>query len=188
MIKILETKRLILRQWKDEDIPAFAAMNQDPEVMKYFPATLSYEESASRVDSQRRHFKEHGFCFFAVELKATREFIGFVGLAIPIFKTHFTPCVEIGWRIASQYWNQGYATEAAKMVLHLAFEKYGLKEVVSFAPKVNAPSIAVMEKIGMQHDPQDDFDHPGLPKDHPLSRHVLYRLTSKKFQEYGCFD
>ncbi len=176
---ILETERLILREWQDKDIPAFAAMNQDPKVMEFFPAMLTPEETASRVDWQRRHFKEHGFCCFAVELKTTGEFIGFVGLAIPIFTAHFTPCVEIGWRIASPHWNQGYATEAAKSLLQVAFEKYGLTEVVSFTASINKPSIRVMEKIGMIRNPADDFDHPSIAKDHRLSRHVLYRFTPR---------
>ena len=173
---ILETERLILREWQDADLPAFAAMNQDSKVMEFFPALLTPEESASFVERQRLHFKAHGFCSFAVELKATGEFIGFVGLLIPTFTAHFTPCVEIGWRIASQHWNQGYATEAAKAVLQAAFEKYDLKEVVSFTAEINKPSMRIMEKIGMIHDPLDDFDHPRLAKDHPLSRHVLYRF------------
>lgn len=175
MTKILETKRLVLREWQNKDIPLFAAMNQDPEVMKYFPAILSDEESRALVERQRQHFKEYGFGLFVVELKATQEFIGFVGLSIPTFKAHFTPCVEIGWRIAAQYWNQGYATEAAKAVLQAAFAQYDLKEVVSFTSVHNQASIRIMEKIGMHRDPADDFDHPNLPKDHPLARHVLYR-------------
>ncbi len=180
---MFETKRLILREWKDEDIAPFAAMNQDPKVMEFFPATLSLDETKALVERIRQHFKTHGFGLFAVEIKETGEFIGFVGLMTPTFEAHFTPCVEIGWRIASAHWKQGYATEAAKMVLHMALEKYGLKEVVSFTAAINLPSIAVMKKIGLQHNPQDDFDHPRLDKAHPLSRHVLYRLTAKELQD-----
>ena len=179
---MFETKRLILRAWRDSDIPAFAAMNQDPKVMAFFPATLNSDATKALVKRIREHFNTHGFGLFAVEIKATGELIGFVGLMIPTFSAHFTPCVEIGWRIASAYWKQGYATEAAKMVLHLAFEQYGLKEVVAFTAAVNLPSIAVMKKIGLQHDPRDDFDHPKLVKTHPLSRHVLYRLSAKNLQ------
>ena len=175
---MFETKCLILREWKDSDIPAFAAMNQDPEVMEFFPSTSDLEGTKALVQRIRQHFKTHGFGAFAVELKATGEFIGFVGLMTPSFEAHFTPCVEIGWRIAKNFWNQGYATEAAKMVLRLAFEKYGLKEVVSFTAAVNKRSMRIMEKIGLQHDPQDDFDHPKLDKAHPLARHVLYRLKA----------
>ncbi len=180
---MFETKRLILREWRDSDIPAFAAMNQDPKVMEFFPYTLDLDGTKALVERIRQHFKTHGFGLFAVELKSTGEFIGFVGLMTPNFEAHFTPCVEIGWRIAAKYWRQGYATEAARMVLHLAFEKYGLQEVVSFTAAVNLPSIAVMKKIGLLHNPKDDFDHPKLDKTHPLSRHVLYRLTAKELQD-----
>ncbi len=180
-MKVLETKRMILREWKDEDIVSFAAMNQDPKVMEFFPSILNYEESVNIVSRARLQFKEEGFCLFAVEIKASGEFIGFVGLSVPRFNAHFTPCVEIGWRIASQYWGQGYATEAAKEVLHAAFKKYNLKEVVSFTSLLNRRSIRIMEKIGLQHDPKDDFDHPSLPIDHPLRRHVLFRLNKEWF-------
>ena len=180
---MLETKRLLLRHWKDEDIPAFAAMNQDPAVMAYFPATLTNNETEQLVTRIRQHFETKGFGLFAIELKSIGAFIGFVGLMTPSFEAHFTPCVEIGWRLAKPYWHQGYATEAARAVLSLAFEKYGLPEVVSFTTMANTPSIRVMEKIGLQHDPRDDFNHPKLPADHPLSRHVLYRLTAKTLRE-----
>ena len=153
---MFETKRLILREWRDSDIPVFAAMNQDPKVMEFFPATLSLDETKGLIERIRQHFKTHGFGLFAVELKATGEFIGVVGLMTPTFEAHFTPCVEIGWRIASAHWKQGYATEAAKMVLQLALEKYGLKEVVSFTAAVNlagVPGISI----------QCGFSDAGLP-------------------------
>ena len=173
------TQRLILREQQDNDIDAFAIMNQDPEVMKFFPSTLTFDETKSLVERIRLHFIKHGFGLFAVELKTTGEFIGFVGLMIPSFEADFMPCVEIGWRIAAPFWRQGYATEAAKRVLQLAFEQYALKEVVSFTAKVNLPSIGVMEKIGLTRHVEDDFDHPKLSQDHPLVQHVLYRLTAK---------
>jgi RimJ/RimL family protein N-acetyltransferase len=175
---VIETPRLILRTWKDSDIEPFAAMNQDPEVMKFFPAILSPEESDSLINRQRQRFKEHGFCCYAVELKSTGEFIGFVGLAIPLFEAPFMPAVEIGWRIAKAYWNQGYATEAAKYVLNHAFNDLNLSEVVSFTAVQNLTSRRVMEKIGMTHSPNDDFDHPRLPEGHPLRQHVLYRIRA----------
>ena len=158
-------------------------MNQDPEVMEFFPSTSDFEGTKALVERICQHFKTHDFGAFAIELKATGEFIGFVGLMTPSFEAHFTPCVEIGWRIAKNFWNQGYATEAAKMVLHLAFERYGLKEVVSFTAAVNKRSMRIMEKVGLQYDLHDDFDHPKLDKTHPLSRHVLYRLTAKELQD-----
>jgi RimJ/RimL family protein N-acetyltransferase len=179
---ILQTPRLILRTWKDSDIEPFSTMNQDPEVMKFFPNLLTPEESASRVDWQRRHFQEHGFCCYAVELKSTGEFIGFVGLAIPLFEAPFMPAVEIGWRIAKTHWNQGYATEAAKYVLNHAFNDLNLPEVVSFTPTQNTASQRVMEKIGMTPHPNEDFDHPRLPEGHPLRRHVLYRITADQIK------
>ena len=179
---ILQTPRLILRTWEDSDIEPFSAMNQDPEVMKFFPSLLTPEESASRVDWQRRHFQEHGFCCYAMELKSTGEFIGFVGLAVPLFEAPFMPAVEIGWRIARSHWNQGYATEAAKYVLSHAFNDLNLQEVVSFTAVPNKTSQRVMEKIGMTHDPKDDFDHPKLAEGHPLKRHVLYRITAAQIQ------
>ncbi len=181
MSAILETERLILREWKDEDIPVFVAMNQDPRVMEFFPALRTEQESRDSVEGQRRHFKKHGFCFYAVELKKTREFIGFVGLFIPPYQTHFTPCVEIGWRLAHQFWGKGYATEAAKAVLKSGFEKHSLKEIVSFTSLLNQPSMRVMEKIGLKRDLNDDFDHPNIPKDHRLARHVLYRLSVQDY-------
>lgn len=179
---VIETPRLILRTWKDSDIEPFAAMNQDPEVMKFFPAILSPEESDSLINRQRQRFKEHGFCCYAVELKSTGEFIGFVGLAIPLFEAPFMPAVEIGWRIAKAYWNQGYATEAAKYVLNHAFNDLNLSEVVSFTAVQNLTSRRVMEKIGMTHSPNDDFDHPRLPEGHPLRQHVLYRIRADQLK------
>lgn len=180
---MFKTKRLILREWKDEDIPAFSAMNQDARVMEFFPYTLDLKQTEALVGRIRKHFKAYRFGPFAVELKETGEFIGFVGLFTPIFQAHFTPCVEIGWRLAAQFWGQGYATEAARMVLHLAFEEYGLKEVVSFTALANKRSMHVMEKLGMTYNPQDDFHHPNLAKDHWLARHVLYRITAEQMNK-----
>ena len=117
---------------------------------------------------------------WATTIKETGEFIGFVGLSIPSFEAHFTPCVEIGWRLTSSHWGKGYATEAALAVLKIGFEKYRLKEIVSFTASVNKRSIRVMEKIGMIHNVKDDFNHPKLAIDHPLSRHVLYRISSSR--------
>lgn len=172
----LQTKRLILREWQDSDIPAFAAMGQDPRVMEFFPRLIGEEESRDYVTSFRQHFAENGFGLFAVELKENHQFIGFVGLARVPFETHFTPAIEIGWRLASQHFNKGYATEAAREVLRFAFEELQLNEIVSFTTLTNKPSQKVMAKIGMTHDAKDDFFHPKLPHDHPLSQHVLYRI------------
>lgn len=173
---LLETERLILRQWQESDILPFIEMNQDPEVMKYFPAMLSADETRNLVTRFKLHFREHGFGLFAVELKSEKKFIGFVGLSIPTFEAHFTPAVEIGWRLSSKHFGKGYATEAAKKVLEFACDQLKLEEVVSFTAIVNKPSINVMQKIGMARDAKDDFRHPKLDKNHPLSWHVLYRI------------
>jgi len=176
----IETPRLMIRPWKDSDIPEFSNMNQDPDVRQFFPRLLTLEESAGFVEFYRQQLKGHGFCFWAVELKATQEFIGFVGLGVCPPEMPFSPAVEIGWRLAKKYWNQGYATEAASAVLHEAFETFHLKEVVSFTALPNQKSMRIMEKIGLSHDPKDDFDHPKLDKDHWLCRHVLYRMTKEQ--------
>ncbi len=172
----LQTPRLVLRRWRDSDRAPFARMNADPRVMKHFPACLTEEESnlsAARIEA---HFELHGFGLFAAELRATGAFSGYIGLSVPAFETHFTPCVEIGWRLAPEYWNRGLATEGARAVLRYAFEDLRLSEIVSFTVPDNLPSRRVMEKIGMTHNPADDFDHPRLPEGHPLRRHVLYRI------------
>ncbi len=128
----------------------------------------------------KEHFRKHGFGLFAAQLREEQSFIGFVGLAAPSFEAHFTPCVEIGWRLAADYWGRGLATEAARAVVKYAFEDLGLDELVSFTVPGNVRSRRVMEKIGMTHDASEDFDHPNLPEGHPLRPHVLYRLRRNK--------
>jgi len=171
----IRTQRLLLRQWSSADLDPFADMNADPRVMEYFPSLLSREESDAAVGRIRAHFERHGFGLWAAEIPDVAPFIGFVGLAVPRFEAHFTPCVEIGWRVAADQWNRGYATEAACAVLKYGFEIIGLSEIVSFTVPINLPSRRVMEKIGMTHNSADDFDHPLIPEGHPLRRHVLYR-------------
>jgi RimJ/RimL family protein N-acetyltransferase len=175
---MLQTQRLILRHWQDSDLLPFANMNADPEVMRYFPSILTKQESDALVKRFEAHLSEHGFGLFVAELKSTGEFIGFVGLNIPSFEAHFTPCVEIGWRLAKEYWNNGYATEGAIETMRYGFDELGLQEIVSFTAVENAPSRKVMEKIGMTHNAGDDFDHPKLEAGHPLLRHVLYKKRS----------
>jgi len=160
----LDTPRLILRPWRDSDREPFARMNADPRVMEFFPACLSREESDAIID------RNPGV--FAAELRETGEFIGFIGLAVPTFEAHFTPCVEIGWRLAAEHWGRGLATEGAREILRQA-----TGEIVAFTTERNVRSRRVMEKLGMTHDPADDFDHPRLPEGHPQRRHVLYRFT-----------
>ena len=151
-------------------------MNADARVMRHFPAQLSREESDAVVARIESHFNEHGFGLWAVEIPAVAEFAGFIGLCHPRFEAHFTPCVEIGWRLAAEHWGRGYATEGATAALDFGFNRLGLDEIVSFTAPANMPSRRVMEKLGMTHDPSDDFDHPLLAPGHALRRHVLYRL------------
>ena len=172
----IQTDRLLLRQWRTSDRVPFAAMNADPRVVEYFPAPLSTTESDELVSRIEAHFEEHGFGLWALEITNVVPFAGFVGLSVPRFVAHFTPCVEIGWRIAAEHWGRGYATESARAVLDFGFEKLQLREIVSFTVPDNLRSRRVMEKIGMTHNPDDDFDHPELPEGHPLRRHVLYRI------------
>ena len=148
------------------------------DVKRYFPATLPVEESREKAERSAKALAEQGWGCWAVELKAESAFIGFIALAEPSFEAHFTPCVEIGWRLAKEHWGQGLATEGARAVLDFAFDRLGLDEVVSFTAATNAPSRRVMEKLGMSRDPAEDFDHPRIPPGHPLCRHVLYRLRS----------
>jgi RimJ/RimL family protein N-acetyltransferase len=174
----LHTDRLLLRRWRPEDRAPFAALNADPEVMEHFPARLTRAESDAFVDRIEAGFAEHGFGLWAVEVQATGEFIGFTGLAVPSFDAPFTPAVEVGWRLARPAWGHGYASEAARRALAAAFTTYGLAEVVSFTSVDNVRSQAVMRRIGMTHDPADDFDHPRLPPGHRLNRHVLWRIKA----------
>lgn len=173
---MIETSRLILREWQNSDTEPFIAMGQDPLVMEYFLGLLTPEESLAMIDRIKAMYKENGFCFYACELKSSKEFIGFIGLSIPRFKAHFTPCVEIGWRIASQHWGNGYATEGALKCLEVGFKEFNLDEIVSIAVKTNYKSHNVMKKIGMQRDLTGDFLHPNLAPDHNLAPHILYRM------------
>ena len=171
----IDTARLRLRSWRDDDRPAFAELNADPRVMEYLHAVLSREESDAIVDRIEAHFELHGFGLWAVECRETARFSGFVGLAIPRFEMHFTPCVEVGWRLAHRDWGRGFATEAAIAALSFGFERLDLDEIVSFTVPGNLRSRRVMERIGMTHEPADDFDHPMFDTSHRLCRHVLYR-------------
>ena len=173
----LRTERLVLRRWHGADRESFAGMNADPRVMEHFPAILSREESDAVVERIETHFDQHGFGLWAVEVPGAAPFAGFIGLCFPRIEAHFTPCVEIGWRLATGFWNQGLATEGASAALSFGFNFLKLDYIVSYTAVDNVRSRRVMEKLGMTHDPQDDFDHPLLPAGHRLSRHVLYRLA-----------
>jgi len=173
----LRTDRLHLRCWRPGDRSPFAAMNADPRVMEFFPGLLSREESDRLVARIAHHFEQHGFGLWALEIRGIAPFAGFIGLSVPRFVAHFTPCVEIGWRVAAEHWGHGYATEGARAVLRFGFDTLDLPEIVSFTVTGNHRSRRVMERIGMVRDPADDFDHPSLPDGHPLRRHVLYRIN-----------
>ena len=176
----LETERLLLRRWQPEDRVPFAALNGDPEVMQHFPRPLSRPDSDAMIERIEATFDAHGFGLFAVEECGSGAFIGFVGLWPTGFDAHFTPAVEVGWRLARHAWGSGYATEAARAAVTDGFARLGLAEIVSFTAVVNERSQRVMAKIGMTHDPTDDFDHPSLPVGHRLERHVLYRLRRQE--------
>ncbi|HEY4025350.1 MAG TPA: GNAT family N-acetyltransferase [Candidatus Dormibacteraeota bacterium] len=172
----LRTQRLLLRRWRDADREPFAALNADPIVMEHYPARLSREESDHMVDRIEATFDELGYSLWAVEVADGGAFAGYVGLHAATFEAHFTPAVEVGWRLAREHWGHGYASEAARAVLAFGFEEVGLDEIVSFTVPANVRSWRVMERIGMTRDPADDFDHPVLPPGDPLRRHLLYRL------------
>jgi RimJ/RimL family protein N-acetyltransferase len=176
----LRTPRLILRAWTSADREPFARMNEDPIVMEHLPGVLTSEESDATVDRIEVDLRERGFGLWAVEVPGRAPFIGYVGLTVPSFDAHFTPCVEIGWRIGRAHWNQGYATEAAEAALRAGFGQLGLAEIVSMTVPANLRSRRVMEKLGMKRDPADDFDHPRLPAESPLRRHVLYRIRNPR--------
>jgi RimJ/RimL family protein N-acetyltransferase len=179
------TVRLILRRWRASDRQPFAKMNADLRVMEYFPHPLTRVASDELADRIEAHFEKYGFGVWAAELLTTGQFIGFIGLNVPTFEAHFSrpafPAVEIGWRLARDYWGMGLATEGARAVLRYAFMQLQLPEVVSFTTVGNHRSRRVMKKLGMTHNPADDFDHPDLPEGEPLRRHVLYRKLASSF-------
>jgi len=172
----LRTERLLLRRWRDSDRIPFQQMNADPRVMEFFPEPLTPDASDALFGRAQEHFDRHGFGPSAVELLETGSFIGFIGLSVLEFDAHFMPAVEIGWRLAFENWGKGVATEGARAALSFGFETIGLDEVVSFTVPANLRSRRVMERLGMSHNPADDFDHPKLPEGHPMRRHVLYRI------------
>ncbi len=166
--------RLGFRNWKPEDLEPFAALCADPEVMEFFPSVKTREETQEFIERSMAHFAKYGYGWFAVELLDSKEFIGFIGLAHPRFESFFTPCMEIGWRLAKEHWNKGYATEGATACLNYAFTTLGASEVYSFTAKTNLRSENVMQKIGMEK--IGEFEHPMLEVGSPLRLHVLYRI------------
>jgi 3-dehydroquinate dehydratase/shikimate dehydrogenase len=173
---LLVTERLILRAWSTEDFAPFAKLNADPKVREFFPSVLTTEESNREATRHSKFIEENGWGLWAVEVPGVAKFIGFIGLLQVNFQAPFTPAVEIGWRLDYDYWGKGYAVEGAKACLKYGFETLRLPKIVSFTTVTNIRSRHVMEKIGMKHHPEEDFDHPLLNSDHPLKRHVLYSL------------
>ena len=176
-----ETERLQLRQWHAEDFAPFTAMNSDPAVMAFFPSTLDRSASDSMALRCQSLISERGWGLWALEEKSSGDFIGFTGLHIPQANLPFSPCVEIGWRLAKRFWGKGFATEAAMQALKTGFGVLNLSEIVSFTTMGNRQSRAVMERLGMQQD-QQTFEHPAIPVGHPLREHCLYRLSQTQWQ------
>ncbi|MDX1477291.1 MAG: GNAT family N-acetyltransferase [Saprospiraceae bacterium] len=171
---IIRTPRLGLRPWYDADRAPFARLNQDPDVMRYFPSMPADAETSAAIDRQIHHQSRHGFCFWATDLLEEERFVGFIGLCTTRFSASFTPAVEIGWRVAKDYWGQGLAPEGAAACLEFARERLHLTEVYSFTPLSNRPSERVMQKIGMEH--VGSFMHPLIAEGHPLQEHLLYYI------------
>ncbi len=177
----LHGRHVVLRDWRDSDLSPFAALNADLEVRRYFPSVLTQAQSNANAAYLREHADCEGFTFWAVEVPGIAEFIGFTGLLRTPYEAHFTPCVEIGWRLARKYWGQGHATEAAKLALEYGLQQLQFDKIVAITTPTNLPSQAVMTRIGMVRDVADDFDHPNLAVDHPLRRHVLYQIRQDMY-------
>ena len=184
----ITTERLVLRRWSIADRAALAALNADPEVMEHFPGVLTAEESFQMLQRIELHFEEFGFGLWAVNTIWMPRLIGFCGLAVPTFRTHFTPAVEIGWRFARSEWGNGYATEAGRAALEFGFEQAGLEEILSWTVPANQRSQGVMSRLGMRRAPEFDFDHPRFLDDGRLRRHVVYRMTREDWSESGPAD
>jgi RimJ/RimL family protein N-acetyltransferase len=175
------TERLLMREWCEADLEPFAALNGDPEVMEHFVAPLTRMESDAFAARVQERLAEQGYGLWALEVKATGEFIGFTGLVLQTFPAHFTPAVEVGWRLVRSAWGHGYASEAARAALDYGFGPAGLDEIVSMTAVTNIRSQRVMQRIGMHRDPADDFDHPNVPSGSHLQPHVLYRIAAAEW-------
>lgn len=174
---VIRTRRLLLRPWHDDDFEPLVSMGQDPCVMEFFPSLMSREDTAAMWKRIQLHHETHGFGYWAVELPDVARFAGFIGLAVPRFEAHFTPCVEIGWRLMPEHWGQGLASEGARAALDFGFQQQRLSEIVAMTAVSNIRSRRVMERLGMTHNSDDDFEHPLVPEGHALRRHVLYRIS-----------
>ena len=183
---VLRAGRVLLRGWRTEDLGPFGALNADPRVMEHYPTPLIRAESDDLVRRVVAQFATRGFSLWAVEVPGVAPFIGYVGLLEPTFESRFTPCVEMGWRLAFPHWGHGYATEGARAALSFGFADAGLDEIVSFTVPANRRSVAVMERLNMT--PDGEFNHPRLPQGHPLQRHVLYRLSKTTWRRDTTFS
>ncbi|GGC03554.1 GNAT family N-acetyltransferase [Pseudoduganella buxea] len=173
---MIETERLLLRPWRDEDVAPFVAMNEVPAVIEHLPGPVTAAQARAFFDAQNALVDRTGTAFLAMSLKATDELIGFVGVRYQDFDTPFAPCHEIGWRLALPHWGRGLALEGAVAALRHGFDTLGLDEIVAITVPANVRSRRLMTRLGMVHDVNGDFDHPALPREHRLARHVLYRI------------
>jgi ribosomal-protein-alanine N-acetyltransferase len=178
----LHTERLLLRRWTGADRGPLAAINSDPAVMRFRFAPLSRQQSDDMIDEIETCFEENGFGLWALERCSDRRLLGFAGLAVSDFGAPFCPAIDIGWTLAKEAWGHGYATEAATASLAFAFGDLHLSEVVAHTTILNQPSQAVMRRLGMTHDPADDFDGPWYPVGHPRRRFVLYRINESEWR------
>ncbi len=181
----LATERLLLRGWHDADVEPFAAMNADPEVMRYFPSPLTRDETATMIHRVELGFAERGFGFWAVEVPGVVPFIGFVGIQPLMIDVPFAGSVEVGWRLAREHWGRGYATEGARAALRFGFDELALTEIVAITSADNVRSRRVMERIGMTLDPTAAFEHPAFPSGHEHAPHVLYRIAADTHASSG---
>ncbi|UTY55747.1 GNAT family N-acetyltransferase [Massilia sp. erpn] len=174
------SERLILRPWEAGDADALVRINADPRVTEFLLGPLSQAQAEEFIAAQSMQFAAHGTCLFAATLKESEELLGFIGVRRQTFDAPFAPCWEAAWRLAAPHWGRGYAGEGARAVLRHGFEQLGMAEVVAFTVPQNLRSRRVMEKVGMRYDPASDFAHPSLAPDHPLSQHVLYRISARE--------
>jgi len=180
---ILETPRLILRQWEERDLEPYAALNADPRVMEYFPKLLTRDEVKNMIETRlAKHIRDKGYGLWCAELKSLNECIGFIGIQVPPFEVHFNPSIEIGWRLAHKVWGQGLAGEGARKVLEYSFGQLRMPEMLAMASKINVRSQNVMKKLGMTYVPEYDFDHPKLEIGSPIRPHVTYRIKAEEFK------
>lgn len=177
-------EQITLRQWRDSDLEPYAAMNRDPEVMRFFPAPLTADQSRASLERQRRLIAERGWGLWAVDVDG--EFAGFAGLSVPTFEAPFMPCVEIGWRLRREFWGRSIGFRAARQALAHGFDTVGLAEIVSFTAAINQRSRRLMERLGLTRDPADDFEHPSIPVGHALRHHVLYRAYPPRSTTAGA--